>query len=57
MWGGQKTLQRLKKTNIVFIFSLFNDTLSNSEYTASNERMISEWWIAKNVEGSGRGLI
>jgi hypothetical protein len=27
------------------------------DYIVSNEGMISEWWIGKDVEGSGRGLI
>jgi hypothetical protein len=29
---------------------------SNSDYIASNERVISEWRIVKRVKGSGRGL-
>jgi len=29
---------------------------SDSDYTASNEGVISEWWIGKDVEESGRGL-
>jgi hypothetical protein len=28
-----------------------------SDYTESNCRMSSEWWIGEDVEGSGRGLI
>jgi hypothetical protein len=30
---------------------------SNSDYITSNERVISKWWIEKDVEGSGRGLM
>jgi hypothetical protein len=30
---------------------------SNSDYIVSNERMIGEWRIRKDVEGSGCGLI
>jgi hypothetical protein len=30
---------------------------SNSDYVASNERVISERWIGKDVEESGSGLI
>jgi hypothetical protein len=36
---------------------LFNDALSNSDYTASNGRIISEKWIGKDVQESGRELI
>jgi hypothetical protein len=38
-------------------FCLFNDAVSNSGYIASIGEMISEWWIGKDVEGSGCGLI
>jgi hypothetical protein len=31
--------------------------LNNSDYIASNESVISEWWIGKDVEGCDRGLI
>jgi hypothetical protein len=38
--------------------SLFNDIVfSNSVYTASNKMVISEWWIEKDVEGSGSDVI
>jgi hypothetical protein len=30
---------------------------SNSDYVASNEEMISKWWIGKDLEGSGCGII
>jgi hypothetical protein len=29
----------------------------NLEYMESNERVISEWWIGEDFDGSGRGLI
>jgi hypothetical protein len=41
---------------ILFIYSLFNDSASSSDYIASNGRIISELWIGKDMEGSGRGL-
>jgi hypothetical protein len=41
-----------------FISSLITDVyLSNLDYTASKECGIGEWWIVKDVEGRGRGLI
>jgi hypothetical protein len=39
-----------------FVCGLFNDAISSSHYTASNDRMINEWRIGKDMEGSGRGL-
>jgi hypothetical protein len=39
-----------------FIY-LFNDVVSSPSCIASSERMISEHWIGRDVEGSGRGLI
>jgi hypothetical protein len=36
---------------------LFNDAVSSSDFIASNDRMINEKWIGKDVEGSGRGII
>jgi hypothetical protein len=27
------------------------------DYIASNEGVISEWWIGKDFEGSGHGLV
>jgi hypothetical protein len=32
---------------------LFNDAVCSSHYMTSSDRMISEWWIGKDVEGSG----
>lgn len=39
------------------INSLFNGTGISLDYTASNEKMISEKWIVKTLEGNGYGLI
>jgi hypothetical protein len=41
----------------LFVYGLFNDAVSSSDYIAWNDRMINERWIGKDVEGSGRGLI
>lgn len=35
---------------IYIVYCLFNDTTNNREYTASNGKMITEWWIQKDVE-------
>jgi hypothetical protein len=39
-----------------FICSLFY-FFSNSDYRALNGSFITEWWIGKDLEGSGHGLI
>jgi hypothetical protein len=39
-----------------FVCSLFNDTISNLGYIASNEEIISEWLTGKDLKVSGRGL-
>jgi hypothetical protein len=39
----------------IYICDLFYDAVSSSDYTASNNRITNEWWIEKDVEGSGRG--
>jgi hypothetical protein len=41
---------------IIFIYSLFTDAFSVTDYIASNERVIGELRIGKDVEGSYRGL-
>jgi hypothetical protein len=41
---------------ILFYF-IQGHSSSNSDSLATNERMIGEWWIEKNVEGSGCGVI
>jgi hypothetical protein len=42
--------------SVYFIFGLFNDTFDYSDYVPSDD-MISEQYIGKDVQGSGRGLI
>jgi hypothetical protein len=37
----------------LFIYGLFNDAVSNLDYTVLNDRTISKKWIGKN----GHGLI
>jgi hypothetical protein len=32
-------------------------TLSERDFIASNDMMMGEWWIEKDLQGSGRGLI
>jgi hypothetical protein len=39
----------------LFIRSAFSDAVSCSYYIASNDRVINEKWIWKDVERSGRG--
>lgn len=41
----------------LFIYCLFSETVSCSDYVALNDRMINEWWGGKDVKGSGCGLI
>jgi hypothetical protein len=52
----QKTEVSIYLFNL-FISSLFNDAVSSSYQTVSNDKMVHEWWIRKDVEGSDRGLI
>jgi hypothetical protein len=40
----------------LFIYCFFNGTV-NSEYVASNDRMINEKLYGKDMQGSGCGLI
>jgi hypothetical protein len=40
--------------NSLFIYSIFNDAMSTSNYGASNGKMISKYLIWKDVEGSGQ---
>jgi hypothetical protein len=39
------------------ICGLFNDAMNSSDYTAPNDRIINKYWIGKNMEESGGGLI
>jgi hypothetical protein len=40
----------------LFSYALFNDAVASCDYIASNGKMINEWWIGKNVEGSGHAI-
>jgi hypothetical protein len=40
----------------LFIYGLFNDAVSPSNYKASNDGLISESWIDDNLEENDRGL-
>jgi hypothetical protein len=56
--ASTRLTQGRRRRFILFIFSLFYDTFSvTKDYIASNDSLISECWIGKNLEGSGRGLI
>jgi hypothetical protein len=39
----------------LYIYGLFDVTISSSHYLALNGRMIHEWWTGKDVEGNGHG--
>jgi hypothetical protein len=41
----------------IFIYALFNYAVSSSVYIASNDKIVNEYRIGKDVEGSGRFLI
>jgi hypothetical protein len=51
----QTSCKILKDFIYLFYYSLC--FLSNPDYVASNEVVMSEWRIGKDVEGSGRDLI
>jgi hypothetical protein len=40
-----------------FIYGIFNDTFNNSDYTALKDRMMNQYSLRKNVEGSDCSLI
>jgi hypothetical protein len=43
---------------IAYLFVVYLKTLfSNTNYTASNERILYKWWTGKDVEHSDRDLI
>jgi hypothetical protein len=56
MWNLMEFLSPCCKFYL-FIYGLFNDDVSSSDCIAFNDRMISELWNGKDVEGSGCGLI
>jgi hypothetical protein len=41
----------------LFLFVVNRHILRNEEYVESNERVVSEWWIGKDLEGRGRDII
>jgi hypothetical protein len=41
----------------LFIYRLFFNDFSVTDYFAWNERVISEWWTGKDLGGNGRSLI
>jgi hypothetical protein len=41
----------------IFICGSLNDAASSSDYMASNDRVINEQWLGKDMEGGDRGLI
>jgi hypothetical protein len=47
-------MQRLTTLIYLFIYGLFNDAVSSSDYAASNKRMISEYLIRTDIEGNGQ---
>jgi hypothetical protein len=54
-WGQNS---RIFIPNLLEIIrNLFYVAFTNYDYIASNERVKHEWWIGKDLEGSGRGLI
>jgi hypothetical protein len=42
---------------LIFLYRSLHESVCSWEYTASNCRMIDEWWIWKDLEGSGCVLI
>jgi hypothetical protein len=42
---------------VLFMYCLFNDVVSSSDYIALNYWKIDEKWNGKEMEGSGRGVI
>jgi hypothetical protein len=40
----------------LFIYGLFNDAFSRSDYTASDDKMINEWSVDKHFGWICRGL-
>lgn len=43
-------------TDYLFIYDVFNGAVNNSDYIMTNESMISDQWIEKDMEGSGCAL-
>jgi hypothetical protein len=47
----------VSKIQNLLILGLFNDAVSSSDYIASNDNMINEQSMGKDMEGKGSGLI
>jgi hypothetical protein len=41
----------------LYICSLFNQAFNSPDYTVYNHKIIAEYWIQNDVEGSDRGQI
>jgi hypothetical protein len=61
LWKPRKSMKNLIWHNGIQFMNLFvvylTTLFSNLDYIASNERVISKWWIGKDVERSDHGLI
>jgi hypothetical protein len=44
-------------SRVFILFVVYLTMLSQWLNVASNELVLSEWWVGKDLEGSGRGLI
>jgi hypothetical protein len=38
----------------LFVYDLFNDSVSRSDYIASNDRMVNDQFIVKDMKGNQR---
>jgi hypothetical protein len=57
-FGKSSKVIKTSKIHVLFrVYGSFNDAVRKSEYIASNDGMIDEWWIGKYMEGSGCGPI
>jgi len=51
------TFQKTHTSVILFIYCLYNNTVISIGYIVMNDKMIIEYGIGKDVEGSRHGLI
>jgi hypothetical protein len=57
-WHSNCTHENYTYVDIfIYLWFIHQRFLTSSDYIASKDRMINEWWIGKDVEGSDRGLI
>jgi hypothetical protein len=54
-WPYGYVIKTLLQVISIFIYGVFDDAVSISDYTASSGRMIDECLIVKNLKGSGHG--